>query len=302
MDKKRVSAYIKLIIAPIIWGGALSAGRIITQIVPPFTTSCVRFMIASFVMIPSVLLVEGKFPRITRKEFFSIVLLSVTGMVMFNVLLFSALKSITATRSSIMLAFTPVVVTVVAHLLYKEQVRKLMIVGIVLSTVGAILTITSGNVSLVFSQGLAIGDILMILSVLSWALYSILIKKAIERLSSLVVLSYGSVIGVIFLLPFTFWEKGWATLSLLNISSFISLLYLGLAAAGIAYLWYFQGIKEVGSSRSSVFLNIEPVAAITIGVLFLGESITIPIGIGALLVMSGLFLTTYNKSIKKELG
>lgn len=301
MNKNRVSAYIKLILAPIIWGGALSAARVVTPIVPPFTTSCIRFIIASLIMVPSLFIIEKKFPRISVSEFFSILLLAVTGMVMFNVFLFSALTTITAIRSSIMLAFTPVIVTIAAYFLYKEAINRLMVIGILLSIAGAIITITNGNINKVIANGLSIGDVFMLLAVVSWALYSLIIKKAIKRLSSLAVLAYGSVIGVILLLPFTFIEKGWATLEGLTPPSLLSLLYLGIFSAGIAYLWYFQGIKELGSSAASVFLNLEPVAAITIGVIFLKESLSLPIAIGAVLVMTGLFLTSYKKRAKKGL-
>jgi len=173
-------------------------------------------------------------------------------------------------------------------------------VGIFISIVGVLITVTSGNISGVIANGLSIGDIYMTLAVLSWAFYSIVIKSAIARLSALAALSYGALIGIVMLLPFTFIERGWSTLSNLTLTSTISLLYLGFFSAGIAYLWYFEGIKEVGASKSSVFLNLEPVAAILIGVVFLKEVLTLPLFIGAILVMGGLFLTSYTHPSKKE--
>ncbi len=294
MNKNRVSAYVKLILAPIIWGGALSAARVVTPLIPPFTTSLIRFILASLVMIPSLYILEGKFPRITKKEFLLLLLLSLTGMVMFNVFLFSALKTITAIRSSIMLAFTPVVVAIAAFFLFRENINKIMALGILISIGGVVITVTGGDISSVIAHGLSVGDIYMILAVLSWACYSIVIKSAIARISPLAALSYGSVMGIVMLLPFTFIEKGWSTLANLTMPIVFSLLYLGFFSAGIAYLWYFQGIKEVGSSKSSVFLNLEPVAAILIGVVFLKEVLTLPLFIGAILVMAGLILTTYS--------
>jgi len=71
------------------------------------------------------------------------------------------------------------------------------------------------------------------------------------------------------------------------------MLFLSIGAAGIAYLWYYEGIAHVGSSKASVFLNMEPVAAIAIGVILLGEELTIAVAIGALLVIGGLFLTNH---------
>lgn len=285
---------IKLFLAPVIWGGALAAGRIVSAELPAFTTSCIRFIIAALFMIPALYFKEKRFPKPTKTDLVWIVLLSSVGVVLFNVLLFTSLKTITAVRSSVLLAFTPVVVTIVARILFKEKITTLVALGIMSATIGAVLTITNGDVAKVIASGLAVGDIYMLGAVLAWAAYSIIIKQAMSRLSPLALLTYGSIAGVLILLPITFIEQGWSLIPQLSAPALWSLLYLSIGAAGLAYLWYYEGIAAVGSSKASVFLNVEPVAAIALGVLILGEELSLIITIGASLVIGGLILTNYH--------
>jgi drug/metabolite transporter (DMT)-like permease len=285
---------IKLFLAPVIWGGALAAGRIVSAELPAFTTSCIRFIIAALFMIPALYFKEKRFPKPTKTDLVWIVLLSSVGVVLFNVLLFTSLKTITAVRSSVLLAFTPVVVTIVARILFKEKITTLVALGIMSATIGAVLTITNGDVAKVIASGLAVGDIYMLGAVLAWAAYSIIIKQAMSRLSPLALLTYGSIAGVLILLPITFIEQGWSLIPQLSVPALWSLLYLSIGAAGLAYLWYYEGIAAVGSSKASVFLNVEPVAAIAFGVLILGEELSLIITIGAILVIGGLILTNYH--------
>ncbi len=284
---------IKLFLAPVIWGGALAAGRVVSAELPAFTTSCIRFFIASLFMIPSLYMKEKKFPKPSKQDCIWIVLLSIIGVVLFNVLLFTSLKTITAVRSSVLLAFTPVVVALIARVLFKEKITLLIGLGIIAAIIGAVLTITNGDVQGVIASGIALGDVYMLGAVLAWAAYSIIIKLAMSRLSPLALLTYGSVAGVLILIPITFFEQAWATVPHLSAPALWSLLYLSIGAAGLAYLWYYEGIAEVGSSKASVFLNVEPVAAIFFGVLLLGEELSVIIAIGAILVIGGLFLTNY---------
>jgi len=291
---------IKLTLAPIIWGGALVAGRVVSAELPPFMTSCIRFFVASIFTLPFLYKKEGHFPKLSRKDFLWLLLMSLVGMVAFNVLLFTSLKTITAVRSSVMLAFTPAVVMLAAFVLYKEKISAILGLGIALAGTGAIITITNGDLSGVLATGLAVGDIYMLGAVLAWAAYSIIIKHAMSNLSPMALLAYGSAIGVIILLPFTFLEHGWSALAQLSPAAMGCLLYLSVGAAGIAYLWYYEGIAIVGSTKATVFLNLEPLAAITLGVLLLSEEFTPIIAFGTALVIGGLLLTNYRPKMARN--
>lgn len=288
-------AMVKLFFAPILWGGGLIAGRIISAELPPFTTSCVRFIIASVIMLIALYSKERHFIIPTKRELFDLFLVSLTGMVLFNVFLFASLKTITAVRSSILIAFTPAIVAIAAYFIFKEKISKAMLVGIIGAIIGAILTITEGDFQSILTGGLAIGDLYMLGAVAAWAAYSLVIKQSMSRLSPLAVLAYASVIGVIILLPLTLFEGAWGAVFHISTNALWALLYLSVFSAGVAYLWYFEGIAVVGSSRASIFLNLEPVAAIFLGIFMLGEHMNLAIGLGAVLVIGSLYIANLKK-------
>jgi drug/metabolite transporter (DMT)-like permease len=291
VEKNRVPL-IKLTCCALLWGGALAAGRIVTPHLPTATIVWVRFLLAGTVLTLTLRFREGHLPLPSGKAWFWIILVSLVGIVLFNLLLFSSLKTITAVRSSVMLAFTPSLVALTGALFFRDRITPIMGLGILLSTAGAVLTVTEGNLQAVAAEGLAVGDLYMIAAVAAWAAYSIIIKYAVRHVSPLVLLSYGSAAVVLALLPFVIHEGGFSFLVRLPADALWSLLYLSIGAAGISYLWYYEGIREVGSAKASVFLNLEPVAAIATGVLLLGEPLSGITAVGATLVIGGLYLTT----------
>lgn len=287
--------YVKLFLAPVLWGGALVAGRVIANELPPLTITFLRFLCVSAFLLPVLYIKNRGFPRPTRKAALLLVLLSITGVLMFNYFLFSGLQTVTAARSSVIISFTPAFVALVSGLFFRERITPIMALGICAAFIGAVITITEGKLEVILRGGISVGDLFLLGCVLTWTVYSITAKYAMQDLTPLTVLTYGSVTGSVLLIPFAFSGGGLAGLSAQPIETWLSLLYLSIGAAGIAYLFYYEGIKAVGASRASIFLNLEPAAAITLGILLLDEQLTLPVTLGAILVIGGLFLTNYRK-------
>lgn len=287
--------YIKLFLAPVLWGGALVAGRVVAVNLPPFTTTFIRFSAVSLFLVPVLYFRRGSFPRPSKKAAILLVALSFTGVLLFNFFLFSGLRTVTAVRSSVIIAFTPAVVALVSGLFFREKIRPLMGLGILAAFIGAVITITEGELQLIFSRALSVGDLFLLGCVFTWTIYSITAKYAMAELAPLTVLTYGSVIGAVLLIPFALTEGALVDLGSQPPETWISLLYLSIGAAGIAYLFYYEGIQAVGASRSAIFLNLEPVAAISLGMLILDEELSLAVALGAVLVIGGLFLTNYQK-------
>lgn len=287
--------YIKLFLAPVLWGGGMVAGRIATASLPPFTIAFIRFTLVSLFLIPFLHRKEGRFPRPTRAELLLLVVLSLSGMLLFNVFLFYGLQTVTAVRSAVIIAFTPAVVALLSGLFFKEKITLCMSIGILCAFVGVVITVSNGSISLILKGGISTGDLFLLGSVAAWTVFTIITKFAVRNLKPLTVLTYGSLLGAILLIPFTIWEGGLGELSRQAPEAWISLLYLSVGAAGIAYLWYYEGIKAVGVSRAAIFLNLEPVSAIILGICILGEQLSLPVTIGALLVVGGLVLTNYKR-------
>ena len=285
--------YVKLFFVPILWGGALVAGRVVAPNLPPFTTAFLRFLAVSLFLLPFLYAREGGFPRLTRRSALLLVLLSFTGVMMFNFFLFSGLRTVTAVRSAVFIAFTPAVVALASALFFRERINLLMGIGIVSAFVGAVITITNGDIQVLLSRAVSTGDLFLLGCVVMWTIYSITAKFVMNEIAPFTLLTYGSLIGSLLMIPFVLYEGAIFNLHSQPIETWFGLLYLSIGAAGIAYLWYYEGIKAVGAPRAAIFLNLEPVAAMVLGIVILNEQVTLPVLIGALLVIFGLLLTNY---------
>ncbi len=291
--------YVKLFFVPILWGGALVAGRVVAPNLPPFTTAFLRFLAVSLFLLPFLYAREGGFPRLSRRSALLLVVLSLSGVMMFNFFLFSGLRTVTAVRSAVFIAFTPTVVALFSAVFFRERITLLMGIGIVAAFFGAVITITDGDIGRVLSKAVSTGDLFLLGCVIMWTIYSITAKFAMGELSPFTLLTYGSLLGSILMVPFVLREGAIFALNTQPPETWYGLLYLSIGAAGIAYLWYYEGIKAVGAPRAAIFLNLEPVAAMVLGIVILDEGVTLPVLIGAVLVITGLVLTNYQHTPTK---
>ncbi|MFP3959572.1 MAG: DMT family transporter [Spirochaetaceae bacterium] len=290
MSTERLRALLLPAAAPVLWGAALVAGRVVSADLPPITITWIRFVLVSLVLLPMLKFREGRLPRPRRGETVALLLLAITGVVLFNLFLFSGLQTVTAVRSSVILALSPSVVALALMVLFGERAGWNAALGIAVAFVGVIVTITDGRPALVLAGGVSIGDLYLLGSVLSWSAYTIIARYAIRNLSSQAVLSYSSIMGAVLLTPIALRGDIVAELAAAPPVVWAALLYLIVGAAGIGYFMYYEGIREVGPNRAAVFLNLEPISAILLGVVLLGEGLSTPVLLGAGLVICGLYL------------
>ena len=283
-------AYIKLFLAPVLWGGSLVAGRIVTVGLPPFTITWVRFVLVTIFLLPVLRFSEGRLVRPTWSDLAFIIALSLTGVVLFNYFLFAGLRTVTAVRSGVLIALSPAVVALILWVFFRETVGGLGALGIVVAFLGAIVTITEGNIARAVAGGVSPGDFLLLGAVLAWSVYTITARYAMRRLTPLAVLTWSSAAGALLLTPVAAAERAIAAILAQPMVTWIAILYLSFGAAGLAYLWYYEGIKRVGASEAAIFLNLEPAAALILGAVILQEAVTLPVLIGAVLVLIGMYL------------
>ncbi len=289
--------YIKLATAPVLWGGALVAGRVVSGQLPALTTAFVRFALASIFLLPLLYRRAGSFPQPSRRQWLSILLLSLSGVVCFNYFLFSGLQSVDAGRSGVIIALTPVVVVILSALFLREGITPLKITGVLIACFGGAVTVSAGDLRGIFIQLPDAGDLLIFAAVGCWAVYSLIGRSDMGSLSSLTILTYSFSAGTIMLLPLAATDQAFADVLMLTPAAWVGMLYLSFGSAGIAYLWYYEGIRKVGASKAAVFMNLEPAAAIAFGALLLGEVITPAMGAGTVLVLGGVYLTVRSRQV-----
>ena len=283
--------YIKLFLTAAFWGGTFIAGKALAQNVGPFSASFLRFLTASFFLILITWKFEGGFLGIRKKQIFPVILLGLTGVFAYNVFFFKGLRLIDAGRASIIIANNPIFITLLSTLIFRERLTLLKFAGVLISVTGAVIVISKGDLNGIINGGLGLGEFFIFCCVASWVCYSLIGKTVMSALSPLASVTYSAIIGTACLFIPALFEGMLSDMRHYMVSEWISIFYLGFFGTVLGFVWYYEGIKKIGPTRASLFINFVPIFAIILAFLILKEPITLSLFIGTIFVCSGVYLT-----------
>jgi drug/metabolite transporter (DMT)-like permease len=287
----RTSAYLKLLLTAIFWGGTFIAGRVVAKNIDPFSAAFLRFAIASVFLLLLTWKIEGKLPALKRGQILPIVLLGMTGIFAYNVFFFSGLKVIEAGRAALIVATIPIFIAVFSSCFFREKLTLIKVAGILISVSGAVIVVSRGNPVEILGGGLGWGELYIFGCVLSWTTYSLIGKAMMNSLSPLVLITYSVVVGAVGLFVPAYLNGMIRNLTHYSATDWIGIIYLAIFGTVIGFVWYYEGIKKIGATKAGLFINFVPISAILLAFFILKEPITLSLLIGAILVCSGVYLT-----------
>jgi drug/metabolite transporter (DMT)-like permease len=279
---------IGLALMVLVWGVNFSVVKSALAAFSPLAFNSLRFLVAS-AFVFGVLRLQGPLPRPERRDVLRLAALGIIGNVLYQVTFVFGIDLTRAGNASVLLALSPLFVTLLSALAGHERPGPVTWLGGALSLSGVAL-ISGGNVALGESGQALLGDGILVLSALIWAGYTVGAKPLIER--------YGSV-------PVTAWTlwTGAAGMLLLAIPSLArqewsavgpgawgGLLFSACFAIGLAYLIWYRGVERIGNTRTAVYSNLTPAVALIVAALALGERLTVFSVAGALLTLGGVLL------------
>jgi drug/metabolite transporter (DMT)-like permease len=283
--------YGKLILTAIFWGGTFIAGRQVAQDLGPFSIAFLRFAMASILLLSLTRIKEGGLPWVSLGQLGLVVLLGLTGVFSYNALFFKGLSLIEASRASLIVATCPAFIAIASVLLLRERLALIQAIGIPLSILGAGVVIAKGDLRQIVAGGVGPGELCILGCVLNWAAYSLLGKVALRRLSPLVSVSYSSLAGAIALAFPALYEGLTRAVPRASLLDWTSIAYLAVCGTVVGFVWFYEGVRLIGATRAALFINFVPISAMILAFLMLREPITWSLAVGALLVLSGVYLT-----------
>ena len=293
--------YIKLFLVASFFGSTFVAGRIMAANLPPFTSAFLRFLLASFFLVLFVFKKYGKFPRINFPQFILIIALGLTGVVGYNFLFFSGLKFITASRASMIISLNPSLITILSTLILKEKFAKYKFTGIILSLIGALIVISQGNLQVILQGNIGWGELYILGCVVCWSSFTVLGKIIMKDLKPIIAITYACLAGTLILILPAYQEGALQNIMEYSAGVWLSVFALGFLGTTLAFTWFYEGIDKIGPSRAGIFINFVPIFATLMGILILHEKLSSSLVIGAILVVTGVYLTNFQvKNIKIE--
>lgn len=286
--------YIKLVFVTLFWGGTFIAGRLLAQTVPLMTAATGRFAVAVVLLLLLAWKKEGGLPRLNRAQLAGTAALGLTGIFLYNVCFFAALARMPAGRTALFVALNPIVTALASAVLFRERLGTVKWLGIFIALSGAAIIITRGDLIGVLhdiSQSIGAGELLMFCAITSWAAYTLIGRTMLKGLTPIAATTYAAMWGLAFLFVGAAFEFSSIDWSKFDWQVWASIFYLGAFGTVIGFVWYYEGVKAIGPSRTAVFNNLVPAFGIVLAALLLGEPILVSMIVGGVLAAIGVTLT-----------
>lgn len=274
-------------------GGNITVGRAISPEVPPVALTFWRCLLAALIMLPFVYRRLGVQLGLLRENWRVILALGALWALTGHALTYTALLTTTAISASVIAATQPALTVLVAWLLLRDAINRLQGAGLALALIGASAIAVKGDLQLLRELRLVTGDLLIALSMLSFAVYNVLVTKTPRELDPFVMVTAIMLGGCAILLPL------YGVEAVLDDRAFVlrpatvgAVLYTAVFASIGAVVLMNLGIQHVGPGTASMFVNLIPVFTTVLAVTFLNEAFRLYHAAGIVMVVLGVYMST----------
>ena len=278
-----------LLTMAVIWGVNFVVVKYATHIFNPVAFTGLRVGTAAAFLV-ALAYTRGGF-ALSRHDVLRLLLLGALGNGLYQLFFVHGVARTRAGNASLIVGAAPAFIALVARARGMERVKRMTLVGIALSVLGVALVIVGSASSSSGNQTTLLGSVLVFLGVLCWTAYTIMLQPYTKRIDviqlSAVTLVGGAVPLVIASMP-SLIATNW---SAVGAGGWLALFYSSVLSMGVAYFFWYRGLRVLGPTRTAVYSNLQPIVALIAAWAFLGEIPTIFQGVGAATIIAGVFLT-----------
>ena len=289
---KNYLAYSLLVFAAFCWSGNFIVGKYAYLFeVPPLTLNFLRWVSVWLILIPFTYKEIYKNLNYIKKNWIVISFMGIITISTFNSVVYLALTYTQVINAVLVLAAIPAVTIIISSLMKVDKTNIFQLVGLFLSIIGIGAIISNADLNKIFSLNFNKGDLWMLVCVLSWSLYSTLLKKHNFKFSQFTLIQLMVTVGIIFLIPQFFYEKSIDLEVNFNKAFFAILFYVVIFPALAAYYCWQKGVEIVGPNRATMFIQLMPLLSALLAIIIFREKLELYHFIGASLILSGIYLS-----------
>ena len=291
MSKKHL-AYILLILSVLFWAGNFIVGKFATLFqIPPLTLNVFRWISVWLILMPFTYKeIYSNLPYI-KKNWLVISFMGIITISTFNSVVYFALNYTQVINAVLMLAAIPAATIVLSSLMKIEKTNIFQLFGLLLSIIGIGSIISNGDIQKIISLSFNKGDVWMLVCVITWALYSTLLKKHKFKFSQFTLIQLMVSVGILFLIPQFFYEKSIGLELNLNKAFFLILFYVVVFPAIAAYYCWQKGVQIIGPNRSTMFVQLMPLFSAVMAIIIFKEKFELYHFAGASFILTGIYLS-----------
>jgi len=295
MSTSRTLPYVEASFAAVVWGASFIATKVALKDVSPITIVWMRFTMGIIVLGLAVAL-QKQFTLPKKNEWGYFALLGFLGITFHQWLQSNGLKTSEAGTTAWIVATTPVFMALLGWLILKEKLDWIMSFGILLAFFGVLVVVSDGNIaSISIGTVGAPGDALVLASAVNWSIVSALSRRGLRTHSASLFVFYMMAFGWIFTSAIFVGGGQYAEIPALSINGWMGVTFLGIFCSGLAYLWWYDALQALTTASTGVFLYIEPLVAVLVAFIILGEAITVASLIGGAVILFGVWMVNRNR-------
>ncbi|MBM9579519.1 EamA family transporter [Leptospira sp. 201903070] len=285
-----IKPYFCLVLFAFITGTTFQVAKEALLYFSPAQTGALRFILGSFLLFIFVFINDRKLLKVNKEHLKSFILLGIVGVFGFNFFFFIGMKKASPINAAIIIALGPAITIFLSYLLLKTKIVFLQYLGTAVSFFGVLVVISDGNLSTIRSVLEGEGILFIFLAAACWAFYSVGMKKYLKGISTVQITTFTSFFGTLSLLVLILFSGDYhIEWTKTPNSAWFAILYMAAFTTFFGYLFWNYGIQKVGPDKAAIFGNLIPVVAM-VTTWFLGESLNLFDIIGALLVITGIFI------------
>ena len=282
-------AEVAVLFMALIWGVNYSVIKYGMTFVTPMAYNTLRVIIAAVTLLAIARAFGGPWPA--RRDVVILLLLGILGNGIYQMLFAEGVSRTRAGEAALVVGASPALIALFGRLKGVEMVTRRGAIGIGLSMFGVGLVVlsraTSGEAS---NDGSLLGDLLVLCGSVCWAIYTVYLIPFTRRVSGLHVVALSIAGGAAFLAVIgapAIIAQDWNVPA----RAWLALLYSGIGALVVAYLLWYKGVKVLGATRTALYANFQPIIALLVAWLTLGETPTAWQVVGAATIVGGVVLT-----------
>ena len=285
--------YLFAVTATVIWSGNFIIARDMAETLTPLSIAFCRWLTAAVLILPFSIKTLIKEKEIIKNHILYLSVTAVLGITIFNTLIYYAGHTTTALNLSLISITFPVFIIIISSFVFKEKITIQRLTGIVFVIIGVLILITKGDIKRLLNISFTAGDFWMLMAAVTFAVYSILVKRKPEMLSIISLQSTTFLIGLIFLLPFFIFDRMVNPPILFDAKILTVILYTGILASLAAFILWNRSLMKIGASKAGMIYYTMPLFSGISAHIFLKESISMIHLYSAVLIISGILAANY---------
>ncbi|MBV8032558.1 MAG: DMT family transporter [Betaproteobacteria bacterium] len=292
MTESRTLAFLLLAAASLMWSGNWITGRALRDAYDPFTLNFGRWLVAAALLAPFALpRLRGRWSAV-RKGAGRLFLLALTGVVLFQSLIYLGLRTTTAVNGVLINSSMPLFMILCSWALEGDRASPRQVAGMLVSLVGILVIVSHGSPANLLRLEARPGDGWILLAMPVWGLYSVLLKRRPPGLDGLTLLFVLSLIGLAILAPVVAFEASGHPLHLPTPMQALGVAYMGSAASVVAFTCWNKGVSVVGANAAGFTVHLLPAFGTVLAIAFLGEAFQAYHAAGIATILVGVVLAT----------